>query len=478
MMLWAALYFPHFALDAVLRMHANPHQAIALVCGPVNQRVLLDVNDVAFSHGLRAGQNLNTAWSLLSSFHAIPHNPEVDQQFQQLLLQWSYQFSAMVCADATDCILLEVNASLALFGPLHQLLARLQHDLSTLQVRVQIAVAPSASAASILAKNNRSQQPISILHWPALDIALKPIALMHTTLSAQQQALLAAVGIQTMGRLLALPRDGLTRRLGPDAVRYLDQLRGHAPEVHDYFLPPAFFKQRVEFQFELTQTQSLLFPLRRLLADLAVFLQSRNLGVQQFSLILEHQVDQSALSIGLLSAQNNAGTLFDFCKLKLDSLHVQQTIRALIVHAEQLTEFDPSHKDLFDTHTSMQSFEALRERLRIKLGSESIYQLQNTPDPRPEHSQKRVAQLQSASEIPVFHPTMQRPSWLCARAIPLRDCHIEILSGPERIESGWWDGGDIRRDYYKVRTSTGQIAWAFRPAGDTSALWMLHGWFA
>jgi protein ImuB len=60
--------------------------------------------------------------------------------------------------------------------------------------------------------------------------------------------------------------------------------------------------------------------------------------------------------------------------------------------------------------------------------------------------------------------------------IPLRDRGLRILAGPERIESGWWDG-DVRRDYYLVETAAGQRAWAFCPAGEREGF-MLHGWFA
>jgi len=49
--------------------------------------------------------------------------------------------------------------------------------------------------------------------------------------------------------------------------------------------------------------------------------------------------------------------------------------------------------------------------------------------------------------------------------------------GPERIESGWWDGEDVRRDYYLVETRNGQRGWAFRSVGEDGPL-QLHGWFA
>ena len=34
--------------------------------------------------------------------------------------------------------------------------------------------------------------------------------------------------------------------------------------------------------------------------------------------------------------------------------------------------------------------------------------------------------------------------------------------GPERIETGWWRGGIVRRDYYRVETTTGRRVWLFR----------------
>ena len=73
--------------------------------------------------------------------------------------------------------------------------------------------------------------------------------------------------------------------------------------------------------------------------------------------------------------------------------------------------------------------------------------------------------------------TSHRPGWLLPRPIPLRD-PSRVLAGPERIESGWWDGGEVRRDYYLVETRGGQRAWAFRAAGEQDGPFMLHGWFA
>ena len=47
--------------------------------------------------------------------------------------------------------------------------------------------------------------------------------------------------------------------------------------------------------------------------------------------------------------------------------------------------------------------------------------------------------------------------------------------GPERIETGWWRGGDVRRDYYLVETAAGAQFWLFRTLGPQT--WFVHGEF-
>ncbi|QDT11268.1 DNA polymerase IV [Planctomycetes bacterium K23_9] len=69
--------------------------------------------------------------------------------------------------------------------------------------------------------------------------------------------------------------------------------------------------------------------------------------------------------------------------------------------------------------------------------------------------------------------------------------------GPERIETGWWNGPSIRRDYYRVEMDSGGWWWIYRRLGKTIATadarrsaaphpscvrtvvaWMLHGRFS
>jgi protein ImuB len=51
---------------------------------------------------------------------------------------------------------------------------------------------------------------------------------------------------------------------------------------------------------------------------------------------------------------------------------------------------------------------------------------------------------------------------------------FELLAGPERIESGWWDGDEAKRDYFIAQSEDLSLIWIYSDAGE----WFLHGFFA
>lgn len=53
---------------------------------------------------------------------------------------------------------------------------------------------------------------------------------------------------------------------------------------------------------------------------------------------------------------------------------------------------------------------------------------------------------------------------------------LRLLTDPERIESGWWDGRDVARDYYVAVDCHGVRLWVFRERAAPHA-WFLHGVF-
>jgi protein ImuB len=470
-MLWACVLLPNLALDGVLRRRPPSDAPLVLVSGPAQARSVFAVNAAARAAGLQRGQRLAAAQALLDRFEMIEHDPEASTRWHHFLAAWAYRYSSEVVL-LPHAIVLEVSRSLHLFGPWPRLEAQLREDLSTLGFRHRITLAPLAQAAYVLAGVHDG---LAVTTAQALQHALAPIALRFARLPDNAGSALSAMGIRTLGQLLQLPRDGLQRRFGIALPACLDRLTGAAPELMRGYRPPDTLDLRMEWAHEIEHVEALMFPLRRLTGDLAAYLAGRDGGVQRFVLALEHRTwPATRVSVGLLAAEREATLLFECARGRLERQQLPQPVVAMRLIARELPPFVPTGRDLFDARpTHAMPLEQLRERLRARLGERCLQRLRRTVDPRPEFAQT------SSDEADCSDPadTLPRPTWLLDPPIPLRGPAPVILAGPERLETGWWDGGDLRRDYYVVRTSQGQHAWVFCPPGEPGR-WMLHGWFA
>lgn len=95
-------------------------------------------------------------------------------------------------------------------------------------------------------------------------------------------------------------------------------------------------------------------------------------------------------------------------------------------------------------------------------------------------------------------PAPPRPVYMLAEPTPLREGPhgpqlgrepLQLVSGPERLETGWWDGDDaasgfVERDYFIAQTPGGALVWIYRlrrpplPAeGATGPEAEAAGWF-
>jgi protein ImuB len=477
-MLWACVLLPQLALDGVLRRHPQPEQPLALVAGPAQKRVLAAVNGAAARAGLHAGQALAAAHALLPRFATVEYDGTEVARWRDFLAAWAYRYSSQVAIAAfngiaDDAIVLEIQSSLGLFGPWPVFERQLREDLTALGFSHRIAVAPHARAAWVLAG---LQDGLALTHAATLATALARIPVARARLDAKTAQALHAMGLRRLGQLFAAPRASLGKRFGTELLDHLDRLRG-APDPFAPYCPPDRFDLRIELAFDVESSQALLFPLRRMTADLAAYLAGRDGGVQRFVVHLEHEGHaDTQVVVGLLAAERDPALLFELARSRLEQARTPAPTRGMRLVAEQLPPYVPAGRELFDDRPAQAiPWETLRERLRARLGDDAVHALAPAQDHRPEQAWRRVS-MPSAAQSPLETPP--RPTWLLPRPIPLRDHAPHVLAGPERVESGWWDGGDVRRDYYVVETSAGQRAWAFRPAGDADGPFMQHGWFA
>jgi protein ImuB len=477
--LWACIHLPRLALDGVLRHRhacadagADADSPLVLVTGPAQKRVLAAVNPAAARAGLHEGQSLAAAHALLAGFATVEHDPGAVARWRDFLAAWAYRYSSRV-GTTDDAIVLEIQASLRLFGPWPLFERRLRADLDALGFAHRIAVAPNPRAARVLAGMHDG---LAIVHEATLQTALSRVPVARAQLDPAHARALHAMGLRRLGQLFAAPRESLGKRFGAGLLQHLDCLRG-APDPIVAYAPPDRFDLRIELAFEVESSQALLFPLRRMTADLGAYLAGRDGGVQRFIVRLEHDGHaDTEVVVGLLAAERDPALLFELSRSRLEQAQVPAPVRGMRLLAEELPPFVPAGRELFDERPAQSvPWDTLRERLRARLGEDAVYGLAAQDDHRPEQAWRRVP-LPPPTQLPV--PAAPRPTWLLPRPVPLRGHGQQPLAGPERIESGWWDGGDVRRDYYVVRTRDGQCAWAFRPAGNLEAPLMLQGWFA
>jgi len=142
------------------------------------------------------------------------------------------------------------------------------------------------------------------------------------------------------------------------------------------------------------------------------------------------------------------------------------------------------------------SMRQLAERLVARMGDDAVCRLGTREDHRPE----RAGQLQTVSSVrpgagtlqtcpvtpPGALPPPQRPLWMLPEperlgvreGQPWHKGQLCLLSGPERLETGWWDSGGISRDYYRARGPRGHTLWVFRMRERQQASdWYLQGYF-
>src|SRR5690606_19586054 len=390
------------------------------------------------------------------------------------LAAWAYRHSSLVSAQWNSAIVLEARASFRLFGPWPRFERRLRGELEELGFRHRIALAPTARAARVLAG---LRDGMAVMEAAALPPLLDRVPVRRAVLPEEAGTRLQRMGIRSLGQLRALPSEALRRRFGQPLLEHLQRLYGEADDPLDCYQPPQHFDERVELGYEVESHMALLFPLQRLVGDLCTYLSIRDGGVQRFVLRLEHEQGHTDVEVGLLAPERSPAMLFELARGRLERAQLQRPVVGLRLLARHLPPFVPAAQDLFARRSAQTlDWPQLRERLRARLGDDAVYRLAPHGDPRPERAWRR---LEGDGDVPPpATPRPPRPTWLLPAPVPLHDPRLQVLSGPERLESGWWDDGDVRRDYYVVRTARGQRAWAFRAAGAREGGWMLHGWFA
>lgn len=405
------------------------------------------------------------------------------------LAAWAYQWSSQVCPRRGDethpsLLWLELAASRALFGEPATLLARIEQALREMGYSHACAIAPSPAAAALLTQTSlRGEMPRCLLTHVELRERLAPLPLRWLALPLETCEALRSAGLSCIGEVLALPRAALARRFGPECTHYLARLLGEVDDPQPTFHLPEVYRARCVFDYDLHDTQGLLFPLQRLLQEFQGYLRARDRAVLSFRLELEHvrhasggrEHSSSTLTIGLSTPAREATRFLTLLRERLHDLVLTSPVSALTLAADAFTAPAVVQADLFGNEAQqLGELTHLLDRLRARLGAEAVQELQLHADHRPERafgssSSAHTTITAAITDSPTNAP---RPGALLAH--PQRiEPPTTLVKGPERIASGWWDGDDVVRDYYVARTADGSRQWVFHDLRENS--WYLQG---
>jgi protein ImuB len=436
-------------------------------------------NAAAQACGVHPGLLLPAALSLCAGLSVHMRDSARERRALDELALWAYQFSSGIAFDPS-LLLLEIGASLRLFGGLPALLKVLQPELEQIGYSAQHALAPTPTAAGLLARNRPGCR---ILMREQLPEAVGRLPLSRLTRDRNVLGLIRHIGLDTISDALGLPRPELARRVGPQLPGLLDRLLGLAADPRPRWQPPRHFRQTVELPGEIERATALVFPAHRLMVALCGFLRGQGSGAQHLQWCLQHRDHaDTRFAQGLLEPSRDPEHMLVVFRERIERLQLPAPVVAIGLRVEDCLAFDERSLTLLDAPA--QADQALLERLSNRLGGRHVRGLRCQADQRPELAWRLCAPGEGG-ELPdgSARQGQVQPPWLLPQPQPLPEyggqpqyggaLRLETL--PQRIEAGWWDGFDITRDYFVAYSPAGERLWVFRDRRGGG--WYLHGLF-
>jgi protein ImuB len=382
------------------------------------------------------------------------HDPKADHVQLEALARWCDQFSPIVGIEGAS-LLLDVTG------------VPFNVEQATKAIRQQGFVARVAVAATVGAA-------WALAHYD------EPLPVAALRLEERTLEMLAALGICYISELQALPRDQLATRF-EDVVKRLDQFTGTVAEpITPYREPPEIVVERT-LEYPLESREMIAVLCDEMLAEIACELSLRQQGAARLELVL----NDARFVIGLFQPSDSPRYLRELVEMQLERVRLAEAVTKIGMAVLMAAPLRARQRELFDDgHDRERQLGLFVDRIRCRSPALRAVLM---ADAQPEHA-FRYEPLTSRKRPALKSPRLRRPLLVEPRPIP-----VDAISGsgpprqfsfrgetyrmihawgPERILTGWWRGGYIRRDYYQVETNDG-CYWLFR----ARERWFLHGVF-
>ncbi|AIJ46798.1 hypothetical protein O987_13400 [Comamonas testosteroni TK102] len=450
---------------------------------------------------------------------------------------WALEFSPRV-ALLEDALLMETSMVQRLWGGAEVLLARLDSAFAQARQAAATGLPESAVAKPLCGRGRTAWQALARLRLqqgrPCGSVSA-PLAVPESsphadalplwTLSALEQhsAVLLRLGCRCWGDVRALPRAGLSRRIGAKALRALDEAYGLLPQPLDWLQLPQQFELRHDLGYPAHHADAVLHAAQPLLRALQSWLQARHHAVLALQLRWHHdlrRIDGQELpgweSLVIRTAQPTQGMahLQRLLREHLGQQRWRAPVDMLELQALETAAWAAEPLSCLPAAQGQSPSDSLAwhewvERLSARWGEEAVQMVQPLADHRPERMQrwqaaapllqsKNPAAARDANQAGAGAQPRQQgthrgrqlgcadpwqalwPPWLLPQPQALSvqgnrpQWHgpLQLRAGPYRLECGWWDAaGDAQaaapsglaeRDYFVAYNAVVGNVWIYR----------------
>ena len=442
-----------------------------------------------------------TLWLGLQILDPLP-----DPAALESLAAFAQSLTPIVVLRPDEGLLLEVHGSLKYFSGLDTIKERLAAELAQRAWDYRMATAPTLLAAAWLARCKNAD----ITDQSALAGAIGSLPLAATAWPEKVQLMLRQMGLSSIADCLRLPRAGFARRIGQSRLEDLDRALGKKPDFHDaYRLPQKLFRA-VDFTVETMDQAVFAEAVRGMVAFFERELRQRQMQLKDVELKFRHlRCESTATRIRFVDPVHECERILNPLLARIERMVLSEPAIALSLETGTLLPFKadaPGLLPLLDASAGKAQAVpeyALVECLRGRFGTRSVYGIDWVAEHRPERAWRSwIDRPASGIQAGAACPRHARPLWLLPEPqkkwsqnggqqnwgqTPFlkknADCAVapEMGSDPnsavsvERIESGWWDGRDVRRDYCVIVGAAGEKLWFYRDC--LTHEWYLHGIF-
>ena len=501
---------PNWAIDTWRRRNpsASPGDSgFALIAQERGVRRLTALDAAAVSLGLFVGQKAADASALAPGLVVADAEPEADGAALIALVDWCRRFSPAVAADGADGLVLDITGVAHLWGGEAAMVDDLVRRLARNGLTARCAVAGNPAAAWALARVGEDRTIVAE-GGEAEALAGRPVTALR--LEGAVAAQIVRLGLTTIGRLAALPRDALTRRFGSAVVTRLDQALGRTREALTYRRPPTPWLARLAFAEPISAPEDFARVTADIAALLCARLEAEGRGARRFELAF-HRLDGRAptLTIGLALPGRDPRAIVRLFAPLLETVDPGFGVEVVTLAAAEVEALRPGQRRLEQGGEvpPEEGVAPLIDRLVNRLGETAVWraepQASHAPEravarrpalspslfraggggwsadrPRPLRLFRRPEPIEAMSKVPDDPPVFFR--W---RGVAHR---VRLAEGPERLAEEWWrrpledDRPSRVRDYYRVEDDAGARFWVYRDGlygGDDIPKWWVHGLF-